>query len=111
MKKVIAYPLISAFIVLLSLSGCKKDDEGVVPCSAAWVTDLESELSALYTAAAAYGTDPSLENCTAYKSAYQDYIDALKPYGNCATLTGTDREEWQQALDEAEAEVETLCEE
>ncbi len=55
-------------------------------CTNAWATDLEGELTAVIGAATAFSTDASDANCNAYKSAYQDYINALKPYGNCATL-------------------------
>jgi outer membrane receptor for ferrienterochelin and colicin len=109
MRKVISNRLIFIFCFTLFITGCSKDGDGVAPCSTAWATDLQGELNALVNAGAAYGADPSAANCSAYKSAYQNYIDALKPYGNCATLTGQDRTDWQQALNEAEAEVATLC--
>jgi hypothetical protein len=53
--------------------------------------------------------DPSDANCNALKAAYQDYIDALRPYGNCPTLTGQSRTDWQNALNEAEADIDTIC--
>ena len=94
-------------ICLLVLFSCKKDDP--VACSVAWATDLQAELSAVSLATSAYYTEQTEANCNALKAAYQDYIDALKPYGNCATLTGQDRTDWQNTLNEAEADIASMC--
>jgi len=56
-----------------------------------------------------YAQDPSTEHCTAYKAAAQDYIDALKPYEKCTLWTVQQKAEWQNAIDEAENEIDTLC--
>jgi len=110
MKKVLSNSFIILFCLTLFITGCSKDgDGGLAPCSTAWATDLQGELTAVINAGAAFGADPSDANCNAYKAAYQDYINALKPYGNCATLTGQNRTDWQQAVAEAEADVATLC--
>ena len=92
----------------LALLSCNKDSE-IAPCSVAWATDLQSEITAISTAVALYSADQSAENCTALKVAYQSYVDALKPFGNCATLTGQDRTDWQTAVNEAEASISTIC--
>jgi hypothetical protein len=98
------------FCLTLIFSSCSKDgDSDVVPCSAAWATDLQPEFTAVMNAASAYAQNESDANCNAFKSAYQDYINALKPYGDCATLSGQNRAEWQAAVAEAEAEVAGLC--
>ena len=91
------------------VSSCNKNDDGVVPCSTAWATDLQAEWEAVINAGIAYAQDDSEANCNAYKSAYQSWINAMKPYGDCATLTGQDRVAWQQAVSDAEAEIATLC--
>ncbi|KPL15553.1 MAG: hypothetical protein AMS23_06885 [Bacteroides sp. SM1_62] len=110
MKKVLSRPLIFIFCFTLLVSSCSKDnDPDVLPCSTAWATELHDEINAVAAAATAFALDESAENCNALKAAYQDYIDALKPYGNCATLTGQDRADWQKALDEAEADVASIC--
>lgn len=92
---------------LMVLFSCSKEDP--VDCSNSWATDLQNELTALSTAISVYSMDQSDANCNDLKQAYQDYINALKPYGNCATLTGVNRTEWQNAVNEAEAEIETIC--
>ena len=105
--KNVSFRYVALIFSLAILFSCKKDDP--VLCSTAWATDLQNEITAIGTAATIYAQDPSDANCTALKDAYQDYIDALRPYGNCATLTGQDREAWQQALDEAEENLDTMC--
>ncbi len=109
MKKVLTLQLFFIFCFTLLVTSCSKDDDGITPCSGAWGTELQGELTALFNAGAAFGTDASDANCNAYKSAFQDYINALKPYGNCATLTGQSRTDWQEEVAEAEADVATLC--
>jgi hypothetical protein len=109
MRKVLSSHLIIIFCFTLFVTSCSKDDDGVAPCSTAWGTELQNELTAVINAGSAYGLDPSAANCSAYKAAYQDYINALKPYGNCATLTGQSRTDWQKAVSDAEAEVSALC--
>ncbi len=96
--------VIFSFMVLFS---CKKDNP--VACSTAYATELSNELTAISTAFSNYAMDQSEANCTALKAAYQDYIDALRPYGECETLTGQDRTDWQNALAEAEESIDTMC--
>jgi len=107
MKNVSFLRIVYVFFILVLLS-CSKDSD-VVPCSAAWATDLQNEITDISTAVALYSADQSAANCTALKAAYQGYIEALKPYGNCATLTGQDRVSWQNALNEAEASIDEIC--
>lgn len=106
MKK-LSIHLLVVFFSCVALFSCKKNDP--VVCSTAWAADLQNEITAISTAITVYSMDQSQANCDALKQAYQDYIDALKPYGKCATLTGADRDAWQQSLDEAEANLDTFC--
>ena len=105
--KNVSLHLIAVIICGTVLFSCKKNDP--VLCSTAWALELQNEFTAISTAATVYAMDQSVANCNALKDAYQDYIDAMKPYGNCATLTGQDRIEWQQSLDEAEANLDSIC--
>jgi hypothetical protein len=100
--------LLFVMFALMVLFSCSKDD-GVTPCSAAWASDLQNEITAIGTAANIYSMDQSEANCNALKAAYQDYIDALKPYGNCTTLSGVSRTEWQNAINEAEESLDSIC--
>ncbi len=95
--------------VLFAFSSCnkKKDDIGD-NCSGLWASELQNEINDWSNAAAAYGSNPTTENCNAYKSAAQAYLNALRPYGDCATLTGTQRTQWEQAIGEAQANVSNI---
>ena len=101
-------PLAFLFFSLLA-TACSKDGDGLAPCSAAWATEVSAEWSAVVSTATVYYQDETAANCNALKTAYQDYINAMKPFGNCATLTGQDRADWKKAVEDAEAEVATLC--
>ena len=72
---------------------------------------MSTEWAEVAAAATAYATNPTYETCVAYKDAYQDYIDALKPYLQCATWTPDQMAQLQDAIDEAEEDIETLCDE
>ncbi len=97
-----------AILTVSSLSSCGKDD-GAVACGATWGTDLQKEVNAISTALTNYINDQSTANCTALKSAYQAYINELEPYGKCATLTSSEKSQFNAALAEAEDDLETLC--
>jgi hypothetical protein len=105
--KNLSFPLMIVIFCFMVLFSCKKDNPAL--CSTAWATELQNELTAISTAISVYSMDPSDANCNALKAAYQDYIDALRPYGNCPTLTGQSRTDWQNALNEAEADIDTIC--
>ncbi|MBK8700765.1 MAG: hypothetical protein IPN29_14980 [Saprospiraceae bacterium] len=101
--KILLFLLAMSFILVSS--SCGGDDGGITPCSTAYATELQDEVNALNAAAQAYSTNPTTANCNAYKSAAQSYVNALEPYGNCATLTGQSRTNWQASLDAAKAAV------
>jgi hypothetical protein len=53
----------------------------------------------------------SVENCIAYKAAYQEYIEALEPFLECASWSATELQELQDAIDESEEAMNELnCE-
>ncbi len=99
---------VAIFFCLIILFSCKKDS-GIKPCSTAWALDLQHELSAITVAITAYSLDKSDANCIAVKAAYQGYVDAMRPYGNCATLTGQARTDWQKSMDDAEEDIDDWC--
>lgn len=102
MKKQIFFISLLTIVILGSWS-CKKNT--AAGCSAAWAAELSDEIMAMSNAAQAYSTNPTTENCLAYKAALQSYVNALEPYGNCSTLTGADKEEWQNSIDEARQDI------
>lgn len=108
--KNVCFSILFLCVGFIGLNSCGGDDaEKAVACSIAWGTELQAEVTALSNAFAAYGADQSQPNCDAVKAAYQTYIDALRPYGNCATLTGQNRTDFNNALNEAENNLSTIC--
>ena len=99
---------IAAVILFTGFISCK-DEEDEPTCSTAWGTELQAELNAVINAGQVYANDPSDANCLTYKARYEDYIDALRPYGNCSALTGQSRTDFNTALEAAEDDVATLC--
>jgi len=104
--------LLLSVLTALAFVSCKKDS-GNDPaiCSSAWAATVVDELSALSIASTAYTNNPTHETCVAYKDAYQDYIDALEPFLECSVYTAQQKAELQAAIDEAEDDLATLCDE
>lgn len=94
-------------IAAAGLWSCK-DDNNTTPCSAAWAADVADELTAMSAAAQTYALDPTTANCNAYKQAAQAYVDALEPFGTCEALTGQSRTDWQNAVDNAQQDINNL---
>ena len=85
--------------------GCNNnDDDGITTCI--WTTELQAEAEALSNAASAFGADPTTANCEAYRSAFQDYLNAADDLDGC--VPAADRPAYQQAIDEAQAELDAL---
>ena len=102
--------LFALFLMLgiLSFLSCGKDDATNDPCSTAWATELNDEAQAMSNALQTYLNDPTTANCEAYKSAAQAYLNALRPYGNCAALVGQQRVDWQNAVDAAQEGINNI---
>lgn len=99
-----------ALATLLGLSSCKKDENNDPEyCGTVWANAVQDELTVVTDAAMTYAQNPTTETCNAYKAAYQDYIDAMEPYGNCSMWTAQQKTEWQNAIDEANGQINTLC--
>lgn len=99
--------------VLLSLTvfiSCRDNELVNDPafCNTAWTVAVESEAEDLSLAAQAYASDPNFENCAAYKVALQAYVNALKPYRDCTTLSSQQRAELEAAIAEAEAGIDDI---
>ena len=107
------YKSISLLIILffVGFNSCKKDSGDPAYCAGTWATEIQAEINALNAAMTAYIATPNHTTCVAYKDAYQDYIDAMKPFLNCSAWTAQQKEDLQDAIDQAEAEVADLCDE
>lgn len=106
MYRVLFILLVVSFLLIDS---CKKKATDPDYCGTSWATQLSTEITALSTAAQAYATSQTTENCNAYKTAYQNYLDALKPFGDCAAWTEQQKNDLQDAINEAEQDISTLC--
>jgi hypothetical protein len=106
MYRVLCFLIIVSF---LGIGSCKKKTTDPDICGSAWATQLSDETNALIAAAQTYSTDPTTQNCNAYKTAFQNYLDALQPFTDCTAWTTEQKNELQDAIDEAEAEISTLC--
>ncbi len=107
MKKVIGFTII---ILFLGMGSCKKKNTEPDACGTNWAVTVSTKATAFYNAAIAYGTNATLANCNAYKTATQAYISALEPLNNCTLWAAQDKTAFQTAINEAKAELaDTNC--
>ncbi|GJM31078.1 MAG: hypothetical protein DHS20C18_00790 [Saprospiraceae bacterium] len=100
----------SAFLILCSLflaTSCKKDDDGS-SCgdNFNYALELQAESSNLSAAAQTYAQDQTQENCEAYKTAVQNYLNAAADLDNCVPVG--DRAAYQQAIDDSQDSLDAL---
>ncbi len=88
------------FALSLALSSCGGDD-GVDCNSSEFNSIINQEVAAVNAAGQAWATDPTTENCNAFKQAAQDYISAVEDFGNCNDISQTDYNMAIQAAREA----------
>jgi len=106
MKKILCFLIIVSF---LGLDACKKNPADPDFCGTTWATQITTELNALSNAATAYSTTPNTTTCNAYKAAYQDYLDAMEKFLDCALWTSVQKAELENAIEEAEDDLADLC--
>ena len=100
-------PLIPlALFAVITFASCGKEAATVTCGSASWWNEVADEWEGVANAASAWATDPSVSNCEKYKDSYKDYIDALRNLDKC--VTGSERKEFNDELDEAEESLEQL---
>jgi len=106
-----AYRALSFLIIVsfLGVGSCKKKATDPDYCSTAWATQVTSEINAVSAAAQTYASDPTTANCNAYKAAYQNYLNALNPFVDCASWSVQQKNELEDAIDEAQQQISTLC--
>jgi len=91
--------------LFISTTSCKKDS-GVNCGGLGYAFAILDETEAWSTAYNAYIADPEDKaKCEAYVAAYTDYLDALRDYDNC--VTGAERDDWQDSIDEAIEDIES----
>jgi len=105
------YRLISFLIVIsfLGIGSCKKKAVDPDYCGSSWASQVTTETNAVSAAAQTYAANPTTANCNALKTAYQNYLNALDPFVDCASWTTQQTTELQNAIDAAQQQVNTLC--
>lgn len=105
-------------LISFSLVSCGDDDEdgggsGNIytgpNCYSAWANVYSQSVQQMSQAAQNYGMNQTEENCNAFKAAYQDFLNDVKPFQNCAAITGQERQEFIEQIEEAEEEIDDLC--
>ncbi len=97
--------------LLLTTAACDKDNplDPFNDCgSAAWTEQVQVELTAWSTAIGNYASDPTSENCTAFKTTGKAYLDALEDVRACVGTAN--QQAYNQAIAEAKVDLdETDC--
>ena len=101
---------------------CSKDDDGSSNdsnntgsnytgpnCESTWVSEIQDELDEVSQATQDYASDPSASNCSKLKGALNDYIDELERYSACPSLTGSQRAQYEQSLQDARDDLDGTC--
>jgi len=96
-------------ISFLGIGSCKKKAVDPDYCATSYTTQVSAELSAVSAALATYTADPTTPNCNALKTAYQNYLNVLEPFVECASWTTQQTNELQDAIDAAQLQIDTLC--
>ena len=100
------------FLIVISFLGmgsCKKKAVDPDYCGTTWATQVTTESNAVSAAAQTYAANPTTQNCNALKTAYQNYLNALEPFVDCASWTTQQTNELQDAIDAAQQQINTLC--
>ncbi len=100
--------LFISIVVVLSTNSCLPGDDGPAGCSIRWALELGDELALASSTAIAYEQNDTEANCIAYRNALQAYLDELRPYGNCQALTGSDRDGYEDSMDDLQESIDEL---
>lgn len=106
MKKILCFLIIISF---LGIEACKKDAIDPDFCGSAWATQVSTEVNALSNAAVAYSATPNTTTCNAYKTAYQNYLNAMEKFLDCSLWTSLQKTELENAIEEAQDDLDGLC--
>lgn len=103
-------------LISFSLISCGDDDDGgggniyTGPnCYSSWANAYSQSIQQMSQAAQNYAMDQTTANCNAYKDAYQQFLNDVKPYQNCGAIPVTERQEFIEQIEEAEEEIDDLC--
>jgi uridylate kinase len=105
------YRMISFFILVsfLTIGSCKKKATDPDYCATTWATQVQTQLNAVTNAAQVYAANPTVANCNAYKTATQNYLNALTPFLDCAAWTVQQKNDLQSLIDSTQDQISSLC--
>ena len=98
------------FSILILTSSCSNDDDPVTSsedCTTTFSLSFEDELLAVNNTSQTYANDPSSSNCQSFKDAYQDYLNALDTWKDCANFYNQ-VVQWEQAIDAAQLSLDSI---
>lgn len=94
-----------SLLFLLLFVNCSKDG-GASCLNGSWIQEVSSELETWLAATAKFGEEPTVENCTSYKSAINGYLNALDRIKECVPTVSL--ADFNGSLDEAKQELSEL---
>ncbi len=78
--------------ILVLFANCSKAGLPIIGCAdGSWVNEWTAAQETLSKASQAYGSDRTVENCTNYKNAINNYLDVYEDFQSCfpaATRSG-----------------------
>jgi hypothetical protein len=101
-----------SFLIVVSFLGtgsCSKKAADPDNCGTSWASQVTAESNALTNALQTYAASQTPANCTSLKTSYQNYLNALEPFVDCASWTAQQKNELQAAINEAQQQINTLC--
>ncbi len=92
-------------VAMTIIMGCSKNNPlNPLGCgTGTWVLQVSDEVTAFGQAASTYSTDPTPANCTTFKNAAKNYLDALEGVRGC--VAGINQAEFNAAIAEAKKDV------
>lgn len=96
-----------ALAALFLLINCSKAGLPGISCAdGSWINEWTDAQEALSKASQAYGNDRTVENCTNYKNAIYDYLDAYENIKKC--LPAATRSNLDESIQESRAEADEI---
>lgn len=105
-RKSLSFMAVLFGLILITSCGGKDGVNGN-NCANNFTSEFQDDLNEVSSASTAYAMNPTPANCQAFKTAYLDYINALKNWRDCA-IAGNVLDQYQQSLDAAEAAVNNI---
>lgn len=101
--------LVFVFTLLIFTISCGDSNDPSNPsgCSTEFAETFQDEIQTINTTTQNYANDPSTANCEAFKEAYQNYINALDSWEECANFYNQVAQ-WEQAIDAAQLSIDNI---